>query len=607
MNRFNLPAAILLGSSAVSAVQAETLSTTIVVTASRSAETADETLAAVTVLSREDIERQQAQSVTELLGSTPGITLANSGGRGKSTSIFLRGSNPDQVLVLIDGIKVGSATLGTTAFEHLAVDQIERIEIVRGPRSSLYGSEAIGGVIQIFTRRYAEGFTPRFSTGIGSNDSRDVSLGASGGTDTGWYNLDISDFSTEGFNAKEEGSFGYNPDDDGYDNRSWALSGGYRFSDRAKGRLSWSRNEGDNEYDGGSSFDDYATQQRLDTLSTALELTPRDDWALTLSLGRSRDESTQYGDGEYQSHIDTERDIASIVSEHQLGGMNQLTWGVDYQQDEVDSSNDYAQTSRDNAALFGLYQLYFGAQDIAVSLRQDDNEQFGGHTTGSLAWGIQLDSELRLFASYGTAFKAPTFNDLYWPETAFSIGNPDLVPEESESFEIGLSGKHAGLHWSANLYQTEIDNLIAWALNDDSKYMPTNVARARIRGLELSAATRLAGWQLQGGLDLMDPKNLEDDSLLSRRPRKVLKLAADRDFGDWSLGGSLLAVGKRKDSSAHLAGYTRVDLRAGYRLGGDWWLKGRIDNLLDEQYQTVNRYNQPDREYWLSLHYTPGA
>ncbi|MBR9884852.1 MAG: TonB-dependent receptor [Oceanospirillales bacterium] len=609
MNTFYIPAAILLGSCAVSAVQAETIPSTILVTASRSAETVDETLAAVTVIDREEIERKQAQSVTELLGSAPGIMVTNSGGRGKSGSVFLRGANADQVLVLIDGIKVGSATLGTTGFEHLAVDQIERIEIVRGPRSSLYGSEAIGGVIQIFTRGGAqrEGFSPRFSTGAGSHDAREVTLGASGGNGQGWYNLDLSDYTTDGFNAKVEDSFGYNPDDDGYDNRSWALSGGYRFSDSATGRLNWSRNEGDNAYDGGSSFDNYSTTTRMDTLGAALELTLRDDWALNMTLGRSRDESTQYGDGQYQSHIDTERDTASIVSEHQIGGMNQFTWGVDYQQDEVDSSNDYAETSRDNLAAFGLLQLYFGDQDVAISLRRDDNEQFDGYNTGSLAWGIQLDTDLRLFASYGTAFKAPTFNDLYWPETAFSVGNPDLVPEESETYEIGLSGQNAGVRWSANLYQTEVENLISWDINGVGKYMPMNISDARIRGLELAASTRLAGWDLQSSLDLIDPKNLEDDSLLRRRPRKVLNLATDRDFGKWSMGSSLKAVGKRKDSTAHLAGYTTVDLRAGYRLGGDWSLKARIDNLFDEQYQTVNNYNQPDREYWLSLHYAPGA
>ncbi len=604
MNKFYLPAAVLLGSTSFSAVQADTLPSTIVVTATRSAQTVDESLASVTVIDREEIERKQAQTVTELLNSAPGIMLVNNGGRGKSSTIYLRGTNSDQVLVMIDGIKVGSTTSGATAFEHLAVDQIERIEIVRGPRSSLYGSEAVGGVIQIFTRKGSDGLKPRFSAGIGSNDSHEVSVGASGGNEDGWFSADISDYSTDGFNAKAPGSYGYNKDDDGYDNRSWALNGGYRFSDWASAQLHWTRNEGDNEYDGGSSFDDYSSENSLETLGGTLSLAPADNWNLDLTLGRSKDDSTQYGDGDYQSHIDTERDTASIVSKHDLNESNELTWGVDYQNDKVDSSNDYTETSRDNTGVFGLYQLYYGAQDLAFSLRTDDNEQFGRHNTGSVAWGIQIDPDLRLFASYGTAFKAPTLNDLYWPDQGWYKGNPDLKPEESKTLEIGISGTHADVNWSANLYQTEIENLIAY---DSSTASPNNVDEARIRGLELQASTLLAGWSLVSSLDLMDPKNREDDTLLNRRARQILNLSADRDFGAWSAGASVKSVGERKDSDEHLGGYTLVDLRAAYALTPDWSIKARVENLFDKEYETAYEYNQPDREFWLSINYAPGS
>lgn len=612
MNKLYLPTALLLGCTSFSTVQADTTSSThpsttppstIVVTASRTAQTVDETLSSVTVIDREEIERKQVQSVTELLGKTPGVMLVENGGRGKSSSLFLRGTNSDQVLVLIDGIKVGSPTSGSTAFEHLALSQIERIEIVRGPRSSLYGSEAIGGVIQIFTRRGAQGLTPRFSAGAGSNDSREVTLGASGGSEDGWFSADISDYSTDGFNAKTEGSYGYNADDDGYDNRSWALNGGYRFSDRADIRLHWTRNEGDNEYDGGSTYDNYSAESDLETLGGTLSLTPTAGWSLDLTLGRSKDESTQYGDGDYQSHIDTERDTTSLVSKHVLGDTMDLTWGVDYQKDKVDSSNRYTQNSRDNTGVFGLYQLYLGAHDLAFSLRTDDNEQFGRHNTGSVAWGVQIDPDLRLFAGYGTAFKAPTLNDLYWPDEGWYRGNPNLEPEESKTFEIGVSGTHAGVSWGANIYRTEIDNLIAY---DSVAGSPNNVDEARIRGIELSAATRLANWNLVSSLDLMDPENREDGSLLARRPRRILNLSADRDFGVWSTGTSLQAVSRRKDGGNHLGGYALVDLRGAYKLTRDWSFGARVTNLFDKQYETAYQYNQPDREFWVSVNYTPG-
>lgn len=599
MKYLSLPAAVLLASSAVAA-QAQTSSDTLLVTATRTAQTADQALASVSVIDRAEIERKQAQTVTELLESTPGLTLINNGGRGKATSISLRGTSSGHVLVLIDGIKAGSATLGTTAFEHLAVDQIERIEVVRGPRSSLYGSEAIGGVVHIFTRKGEQGFNPRFSVGAGSDAAREVTLGASGGNEKGWYNLSISDYRTDGFSAKQEGSYGYNPDDDGYDNRSYALSGGYQLSDRLEGRLSWSQNRGDNEYDGGSDFDNYSNESRLQTLGGELRLAVSNNWDLSLTAGQSRDKGTVYGDGVYQSHIETQRDTANLQSEHSFSH-SQLTWGVDYQQDEVTSSSAYSVGERDNLGVFALYQLYLGQHDLAFSLREDDNEQFGNQTTGSIAWGMELPHALRLTASYGTAFSAPTFNDLYWPGS----GNPDLEPEESDSWELGLSGDHAGIEWSANLYQNDVDNLIAWAPNAEGFWVPMNVDEARIRGLELAASTRLANWDLSTTLDLMDPKDRNTDELLRRRPRKTLNVSADRDFGRYSLGSSLRAVGERDDGGDELEAYTRIDVRGSYQLGQDWALKAKIENLLDEEYETAKGYNQPDRTYWLSLHYAP--
>ncbi|WP_020680836.1 TonB-dependent vitamin B12 receptor [Marinobacterium rhizophilum] len=596
MKSYSLPAALLLGSSVVLADTANTLSP-VIVTATRTAQTADETLASVTVITREQIEREQASNLPELLGRVPGVQMINNGGRGKNSSIFMRGTNSDQVLVLIDGIKAGSATLGAVSFEHLALDQIERIEIVRGPRSSLYGSEAIGGVIQIFTRKGGEGVKPRVSAEVGSHGSRELAVGLSGGTRKSWYNLSLSDFSTDGFDSR----IGLEPDNDGYDNQSVALSAGHRLNEVAELSVNWSRNEGENEFDGNPN----ASDNDLEVLGAKLRLSPTAEWNLDLSVGRSTDESTNFTDGVFFSRFDTERDVASLVSEHFFGDVSQLTWGLDYQEDQVSSNSDFAVRSRDNVGVFGLYQLFFGRQDLAFSLRHDDNEQFGSQNTGSVAWGLELAPHMRLVASYGTAFKAPTFNDLYWP----GAGNPALQPEESESWELGLSGDHAGVRWSANLYQTDVDNLIAWQPSptplDPFRWIPMNVNEARIRGLELVASTRIAHWDLSSSLDLLDPKDRSDDSVLNRRARKVLNVSADRDFGRYSVGGALQAVGKRPDGSEWLGGYTKVDLRAGYQLAQDWSLKGRIENLFDKDYQTAAAFNQDGRTYWLSLHYAP--
>lgn len=225
MNRvFLTPAAVALcGASSLSLAEPVSLADQ-VVTATRTAQTASQSLAAVSVIDREDIERSQARSVPELLRQVPGVSLANNGGFGKNTTLFLRGTESDHVLVLIDGIKVGSASAGLTAFQDLPVELIERIEVVRGPRSSLYGSEAIGGVIQIFTRRGdGQGAKPFFSAGYGTHQTLEGSAGVSGGAGNGWYSLGVSSFDTAGINTKRAGTAGYEPDRDGYRNLSGNL------------------------------------------------------------------------------------------------------------------------------------------------------------------------------------------------------------------------------------------------------------------------------------------------------------------------------------------------------------------------------------------------
>ncbi|UTW12703.1 TonB-dependent vitamin B12 receptor [Marinobacterium rhizophilum] len=600
MKSYSLPAALLLSSSVVLADQAATLSP-VIVTATRTAETADETLASVTVIDREQIERSQAQMLPEILRSVPGVTLVSNGGLGQLTSVFLRGTSSDHVLVLIDGIKVGSATSGTYSFQDVPLSQVERIEVVRGPRSSLYGSEAIGGVIQIFTRKgTATGeLKPRVSVAVGSHDTYQTDAGLSGGDADGWFNLGLSALNTDGFDVKNDGE----TDKDGYSNRAVTLRVGREFGDSSEVELHWLRADGEAEFDGSSQNESESRQQVLGArISTALA----DNWQSSLQLGRSWDDTDNFLDGVFSSRFETVRDNVSWQNDIAVGVADLLTLGLDYQKDEVSSSPpDYDVTERDNKGAFVQYQTTLGQHDLIASLRTDDNEQFGRHNTGSLAWGYTLAKDLRVSASYGTGFKAPTFNDLYWPEA----GNETLQPEESKSWELGLSGDHAGVSWSANLYQNDIDNLIAWRPSptpmDPFRWIPMNVNEARIRGLELFASTRIVHWDLTSSLDLLDPKDLADDSVLNRRARKVFNLSADRDFGRYSLGGSLQAVGKRPDGSDWLGGYTKFDLRSAYQLAQDWALKGRIENLFDKDYQTATSYNQDGRTYWVSLHYAP--
>ncbi len=609
MSHRSLPAAVLLLASP-SLPAADGIETpTIVVTATRTTQTADETLAAVTVITRRDIERSQARSVQDLLRGEPGISISNNGGPGKATSVFLRGTESDHVLVLIDGVKSGSATLGTTAFQDIPVDQIERIEIVRGPRSSLYGSEAVGGVIQILTRKGGGPVKPYLSLGGGSYRTYNASAGVSGGGKHGWFNVSASGITTEGFNACNgkpspggAGCFAYEPDKDGYRNAAGSARAGYRFANGAEVDVNALRAEGKNRFDGSFVNESKSTQQ---VLGARLRLAPLTAWHMTLAAGQSRDDSDNFKDGVFKSRFNTTRDSATLQNDVTLGQAHLLTLGLDYQNDKVNSTTAYAVTSRDNKGLFAQYQGMFGPQSVQLAVRSDDNEQFGERTTGGLAWGYDLGRDLRLTASCGTAFKAPTFNELYFP----GYGNSSLRPEESRSYEVGLRGKDAWGGWSLNAYQTDVNDLIAY---DASIVAPANIDEARIHGLEAVHSLRLSDWQLRSALTLLDPENRASGAnygkMLPRRAEQALRLDLDRVLGRFRVGGSLLAEGRRYDDLANtreMDGYAILNLRGEYTLAKAWRLQARIENLFDKQYETASFYNQPGRSYFVTLRYQP--
>ena len=604
--------ALLLPSATASALELSPL----VITATRSPEAAKESLASVSVLTRADLERKQVRSVPDALRGLPGISFSNSGGPGKLTSIALRGTNTAHTLVLIDGVRIGSATTGTAALENLPIEQIDRIEVVRGPRSSLYGADAIGGVIQIFTRKGGGTWRPRLSVGAGTYQSVQGNLGLSGGGDWGWFDASLGFEQTQGFDACRGeplvgGCFTDEPDRDGYENRSGSLRMGYRFSGGSIG-LHWLRTNNRLEFDGITN----ASKGWQQVLGASAQFKPVPIWALQLSGGRSWDQLNTFSDGVPNDRFKTFRDTAAWQNHFSLGETQKFTLGLDYLRDQVDSTLDFTVDSRDNWGLFGQYQGRFGAHQLTASLRRDWNEHFSDHNTGNLAWGYSFSNGMRLTASYGTAFKAPSFNDLYYPLEEFGggfgySGNPDLKPETSRSWEVGIAGSFPRGHWSLNLYQTDLDDLISIDLNRKIS-MPVNVDQARIRGAEAVLTAERWGWQWNAVLSLLDPRNRSEgdhrDNRLPRRPEQSFRLDLDRDFGAWRLGGSLLLSGPSYDDLANqvrLESYWLLDLRAEYRFSPALRLQARLENLFDERYETVAYYNQPGRGIYLTLRYAP--
>jgi len=601
--------AAVLAVSAVASYAATdvTESNPILVTATRTAQTADESLASVTVITRQEIEHSQATSVSELLTGLAGIDSTVNGGYGKTTSLFLRGTNSDHVLVMIDGIKVGSATTGTTAFEFLPLDQIDHIEIVRGPRSSLYGSEAIGGVIQIFTRQGAGKPEAHATAGAGSYDTRTVSAGMSMAQDGTDLSLNAARFKTSGFNAQKPtpGPFGVDePDKDGYSNDSVTARLHHRFDNGADIAAHMFRAQGHTNYDGGLQNNTNFVQQAV---GADLGFSPLNNWQVKLRAGQSEDDSDNFMDTTFSSRFNTQRGTASWQNDVTLGKDQLLTLGVDRQADHVIGNCVlfncvFTVDRRTDKGVYGQLQSRVDNNDLLFSLRRDDNDAFGKYSTGNAAWGYALSKTLRLTASYGTAFKAPTFNELYFP----GFGNPDLRPEKSKSLETGLHGKQAWGSWDVRAYQTNLDNLINTVCDINFVCTAENVDEARIRGLETQFSTTLAGWQSGLSLSVTDPRDVATDHVLPRRAKQTLRLDADRVFGKTRFGMTWLAQGRRFDDAANtvvVGGYGLMNLRAEYDLSKDWLVRAHLDNVLDKQYETVRNYNTPGRSLFVSLGY----
>ena len=624
MNRYHFPVVVVLYLSLVGVALAgnDEQRKTVIVTATRTAQTADEVLSSVTVISREDIERRQARSVEDLLRGTQGISIANNGGPGKNTSVFIRGTESDHVLVLIDGVRAGSATSGGAAYGNIPIEQIERIEIVRGPRSSLYGSEAIGGVIQIFTRKGGkEGFTPSFSIGGGSYGTFNGSAGLSGRSKRGWFNMNISGKNTNGFNScsgkpypNGAGCFTNEPDRDGYQNVAGSFRAGYLFKNGLDIETNFMRSSGKVNYDGKYSNKSELVQQ---VFGGKARYSPFEFWKVTLAGGRSRENSKDFLGQEknFKSRFDSRRDTITLQNDFTLNKSHLLTVGADYKNDTVSSSEDFEVTSRNNLGAFAQHQATVFKQDLELSIRYDENEQFGGNVTGGAGWGYTVTEWLRFTANVGTAFKAPTFNELYYPG---GYSNANLRPEESVSYEFGTSGKIKQTNWAFNIYETQIHDLIA----NDASWVPQNINKVRIRGFEGMISTRIKKWQINTNLTLLDAQNKSSGTnrgnILPRRAKESFRFDVNRkfdkfklfglSFNKYTIGTQLLVVGQRYDDLANtrkLDSYVKLDIRGEYTLNQNWRLQGRIENISNESYETASFYNQPGRNFFITLRYQP--
>ncbi|WP_019571408.1 TonB-dependent receptor domain-containing protein [Thioalkalivibrio sp. ALMg3] len=593
MKRTALSAAILLATTPVLADtpdtnEAQTLET-VQVTASRIAQTVDQTLAAVTIIDREEIERLQPQQFTDLLEGRAGIETSQTSAFGKTTSVFTRGSSSGHTLLLVDGVRMGSATGGGASWQFLPPEEIERVEIVRGPRTSIYGSDAIGGVVQVFTREGRKG-PPKVSAffGGGSFNTWEVGVGVAGGTENTNYSFSVSHFDTDGINVQD----GVGDEDrDGYDNTSLATKVSHRLDNGVEvfGNVLYS--EGRTEIDGTEDETDF----RHAALRGGLRVPVTPFWDTEFSVSHSRDENDNFNEGAFSSRFDTKRNGVDWRNDLEITDRVYLIAGIDAYEDRVDSTTDYAEDSRYNVGAYSVIQVGLGRHDFEGSLRYDDNEQFGDKVTGQVAWGMQATNILRLRASYGTAFNAPTFNQLYWP----GAGDPELQAEESETAEIGLRASFDQGYLDASIFQSRVEKMIpVWP--------PENVDEARISGLELEGGYERYDWISRASLTLLNAEDRETGNELPRRSPVTARFDLDRQFQSFSVGGSVIAKSRSyndANNDEQLSGYGLLNLRASYQIHPEWQLQASVQNVFDKDYETAGGYNQPGRAAFVKLRY----
>jgi len=593
------PLALPLALAAAFPSHSQTALSETVVTATRFESRASAVLSDVTVIDREAIDNSTGRTVPELLARMAGVQMAANGGLGKNSSVFIRGTESRHVLLLVDGVRVGSATTGQANFDNIPLESIERIEVLKGPASALYGSDAIGGVIQIFTRQGREGLHPHASVTLGSEGRREATAGLSGGRGDVSYSLGAQTLREKGFSATNPAAgFYFNPDRDGFSQQSVNASLAWRFAPdwKADARLLYA--DAKNRYDSGSGSVDTRADlvSRVGAVGVEGRILP--DWKSRLSFASSADDSTNFNGS--TTRFDTTQD--QWVWTNEVGTRaGKLLAGLERLVQKVDSTTAYAVTRRSTDSAFVGLVGEAGAHGWQLNGRHDDDSQFGGASTGLLGYGYRFTPQLRLHGAYGTSFKAPSFNSLYFP----GFGNPDLRPERGRNAELGLSYT-MGLHeFKAVRFDNRVRDLIAFV---GPTFQPVNVDRARIEGWTLGYDAQLGAWGLHAALDLLDARNAQNGRKLPRRADEQLTASLDYATGDWKLGGTLIAASERFDNTANtvrLPGYATLDLHADRALSRDWTLQARLNNLADKPYETARGFNQPGRAVYLTLRYRP--
>jgi len=588
----------------------------VVVTGSREPQPLDRLVGDVAVIDATRIRDSSADSVEDLLRREGGIQLSRTGGPGQPAGVLLRGSSASSVVVLIDGVRIGSATLGQADLASLSLAAVERIEILRGPASSLYGADAVGGVVQIITRQGAGAPKVMAHLAVGELQSSEADFSVAGAA-AGWdYALGLGREASDGVSTlRPNDAFGnHNPDRDGFTRTHAQLRGGLSLAPGHRIGANLVESRVRLQYDASEFLPPNFTQDatpdcrsRFNTRVAAIDYrgTLSSAWTHTVQMAQQRDDLVSGAN--VLDSFETERRQLSWQSAWTFAPGQQWVGALERLNEAVQSSSYAGGQERSNTAVVLGYTGAFGAHKLQVDVRHDRNAVYGNVDTGKLGWAMDVVPGLTLRAVAGTAFRGVSFNDLYFP----GYGVPTVQPERSRSIEIGLQWKDGEQAASATLYRNQVRDLIGYEPDRarcpaDPAYdfgCAANVSSARLAGATFTAAQRLGDFGLRAALDFLDAKDRSTGQRLTRRAARQHSLALDWTGGPWSVDAALTGVGARPEGGSTLGAYETLDLQARYSVGPRWRVEARLLNALDRDYQPARDYQSIGRQAWIGVRY----
>ncbi len=614
---------ISLGLIAVASAQAQNTSSPdsgsvlapVVVTATRSPQSSVNLVSDVDSVATRGMRSSAVLSLSDLLGTLSGSELARNGGPGAASSIFLRGASSGQSLFLIDGFRVSSASVGSPSYGSAPFGMASRLEVLRGPASGLYGADAIGGVIQLFTPTARQGLHYQGNAAVGSLGTRQLAAGVSGGSGRISAGLQLSRDKSDGFNAQREGSFGFNADDDGYEREGLLAHVTAQLTPQSELRGIFLRSDVDSEFDNGA-FEGAIVRSRTEVTGITSESTLSDSSVVTLKVGRSKDSSDT--ESSFPSRFETVQDQIRLAlrravapgTEMQLHyerlnqGVETVSYGPDAVEERKTNSYGVALTGRENNHI------------VQLSFRRDKSNQYDEQSNGTFTYGYMLSPALRVGGGYSTGFRAPSFNDLYFP----GYGRQSIKPETSRNFEIGAywdqrsKQNPGGWQGKAIFFDNRIKDLIVYAPtcpDNDPQFSfgcADNVNVAQIRGLSFSLGRQHGGFGWKVNADFLDPQDQTLDKQLVRRAKRQLSAQMGYRWQQFSVASVFKAAGHRfndAQNTTRLGGYATANLKFAYHFSKNMSTYLNIINASDKDYSTAGGYNSQPRTFMLGFQYQP--